>query len=154
MNIIEQEQALTVVGIELRTTNEDAFQTIPAHWARFSQQAVASRVPGRLSDDVYAVYTHFQNAGRNNLGLYSLVIGPAVAASAAVPEGLVRVVVPASRRAVFPVAPGRPDLVGAAWQAIWQRTDLRKTFIAEYEHYRADGQIEILVGLQPAGAAE
>ncbi|MBX3659347.1 MAG: effector binding domain-containing protein [Ramlibacter sp.] len=154
MQIIEQDRALHVVGIELRTHNAEAFQTIPPHWQRFGQDGVVQRVPDRLSQDVYAVYTHFENAGRNNQGLYSLVIGAAVPASAPVPDGMVRVVVPASRRAVFPVPPGRPDLVGEQWQAIWQRHDLRKTFVAEYERYGPEGRIEILVGIERDGAAE
>lgn len=152
MEIRQQAQALHVIGIELRTSNAQAAQTIPAHWQRFAQEGVLAAIPGRASDDVYAVYTHFENAGRGNDGLYSLVIGALAPAGADVPGGMVRVVVPASRRAVFPVAKGRFDLVGAAWQAIWQ-TELPKTFIADYEHYRADGRIEILVGVEKETAA-
>jgi predicted transcriptional regulator YdeE len=60
---------------------------------------------------------------------------------------MVRVVVPASPRAVFAVENGRFDLVGAAWQTIWQRSDLAKTFIAEYEQYHANGDITVSIGL-------
>jgi predicted transcriptional regulator YdeE len=147
METREQTQALHVIGIELRTSNAEAMQTIPAHWQRFSQEGVLARIAGRASDDIYAVYTHFENAGRDNGGLYSLVIGARAPAGASVPAGMVRVVAPASRRAVFPVEKGRFDLVGAAWQEIW-RTPLAKTFIADYEHYGADGGIEILVGIE------
>ncbi len=142
--------AITVVGIELRTSNSVAAQTIPPHWQRFTQEAVLASIPAKRNDDVLAVYTHFEHAGRNNTGLYSLVIGAAVAADAPVPAGMVRVVVPASQRAVFGVETGRFDLVGAAWQTIWQRSDLAKTFIAEYEQYHANGNITISIGLFPA----
>lgn len=147
-------QALHIVGIELRTTNPMAFETIPAHWQRFAQEKVLARIAGRLSDEVYAVYTNFEFAGRDNTGLYSLIVGAAVAPQADPPTGMVRAVVPASRRAVFPVEPGRIDQVGAAWQGIWQRHDLRKSFIADYERYGAGGAIEISVGLAgPAAPA-
>lgn len=139
--------AIHVVGIELRTTNLEAMQTIPPHWQRFAAEGVMGRISGRLSDEVYAVYTHFENAGHNNLGLYSLVIGAAAPASVSVPEGMVRVVVPASRRAVFEVEHGRPDLVGPKWVDIWGHTDLPKTFIAEFERYGPDGSILISIGL-------
>lgn len=149
-----QAQALHIVGIELRTTNLEANATIPAHWQRFTEESVLSRIPERLSDEVFAVYTNFEDAGRSNEGLYSLVIGARVPAQANPPDGLVRAVVPASLRAVFPVETGRFDLVGAAWHEIWQRHELRKTFLAEYEHYAANGTIEISVGIAaPAGAA-
>lgn len=60
MQFIPQPQALHVVGLALRTHNGEAFQTIPPHWARFSPSALAQRLPYRLSDDGYAVYTRFQ----------------------------------------------------------------------------------------------
>lgn len=148
MDIREQEQALHVIGIELRTSNDEAARTIPPHWGRFTAEGVLARVHGRSSDDVYAIYTHFEHAGRDNRGLYSLVIGAQVVADAPVPAGMVRVVVPASRRAVFPVEKGRFDLVGDAWQRIWARDDLAKTYVADYEHYRVSGEIEILVGIE------
>jgi predicted transcriptional regulator YdeE len=141
-------QAIHVVGIELRTTNLEAMQTIPPHWQRFGKEGVLAHIPSKLNGDVYAVYTHFENAGLNNTGLYSLVIGAAVPASAKVPAGMVRVVIPASKRAVFEVEPGRMDLVGAKWMEIWGHTELAKTVIAEFERYSADGTIAISIGLQ------
>lgn len=152
MKILEQPDALTIVGLELRTSNAEAMHTIPPFWQRFQQEGVLDRLPGRLSPDVYAVYTHFAHAGRDNQGLYSLVIGAAVAPDAAVPPGLVRVVAPAGRRAVFAVEGGRVDKVGEAWAETWQRGDLPKNYVADYERYRADGGIELWVGLHPAGA--
>lgn len=153
MQIVDQPQALHVIGLELRTRNEVAFQTIPPHWQRFTAERVLARIADRLSDDVYAVYTHFAHAGRHNVGTYSLVIGAAVPADAQVPEGLVRVVAPASRRAIFPVPAGRLDLVGSAWQGIWGRSDLHMTCIADYEHYRVSGEIDILVGIRDAAGS-
>lgn len=120
-------QAITVIGIELRTTNLQAMQTIPPLWQRFSQEGVLAAIPQRLNDDVLAVYTHFENAGASNTGVYSLVIGAAVPATAPVPEGMVRVVIPASQRVEFAVPAGRFDLVGPAWQTIWAHTELPKS---------------------------
>lgn len=152
MKILTQPDALHVIGIELRTSNLEAARTIPPFWQRLSQERVLEQLPGRLSDDVYAVYTHFEHAGLSNDGLYSLVIGAALPAQAPVPAGMVRVVAPAGRRAVFDVEHGRPDLVGAAWAGIWAHDELPKTFVADYERYGADGRIDIWIGLHPAGA--
>lgn len=148
MRFIPQPQALHVVGMALRTHNGEAFQTIAPHWARFAQSGLAERLPHRLSDDVYAVYTHFQNAGVDNRGWYTLVIGHAVPGDTpTLPPGLTHVVAPASGRAVFEVAQGRPDLVGAEWQQIWRLTDLPKTTLADYERYQPDGSISIHIGV-------
>ena len=146
----EQTEAITVIGIELRTRNEEAMQTIPPLWQRFTQEGVLAALPGKLGDDVFAVYTHFEHAGLSNTGLYSLVIGAQVAPNTPVPPGMVRVVVPASPRAVFAVPAHRFDLVGPAWHAVWAQTDWPKTFVAEYERYSANGDIAISIGLAPS----
>ncbi len=110
-----------------------------------------ARIPSKLSDEVYAVYavyTHFENAGVDNRGIYSLIIRAPVSSTQAVASGMSHAVLPASPRAVFPVPPGRVDQVGAVWQDVWQRGDLRKTFVADCERYRANGEIDILVGVR------
>ncbi len=140
--------AIRVVGLELRTHNGEAMHTIGPHWGRFMADGWADRVPGRVGSDVYAVYTHFEHAGLNNTGWYSLVIGVAVEATATVPAGLVQAVIPAGRKAVFASAPGQPQAVVQAWQTVWA-TELPKTFVADAERYQADGQISLLIGLHP-----
>lgn len=146
-HVADQPEAITVVGLELRTTNPEAMQTIPPHWQRFGQEGVLDRISGRVDGDVLAVYTHFAHAGRDNTGLYSLVIGAQVAPDAPVPAGMVRVVVPAGPRAIFPVLPASFDRVGPAWGAVWAQTALPKTFVAEFERYGAHGDISISIGL-------
>nr|WP_259371992.1 GyrI-like domain-containing protein [Caldimonas mangrovi] len=141
-----------VIGIELRTSNDEAGRTIPDHWRRFSQQQVPASVPQRLGEDVIAVYTHFEHEGIDNGGRYSLVIGCPVHGRPEVPPGMVSVRVAPSRRVRFPVEKGRPDLVGAAWQRVWQRDDLRKTYLADYERYGPDGGIELCIGVEPGDA--
>lgn len=153
MQIVQQDTALRIMGIELRTSNDEAMQSIPAHWQRFTEDSVLARIPGKLSDEVYAVYTHFENAGVDNRGIYSLIIGAPVSSTQAVPPGMSHAVLPASPRAVFPVPPGRFDQVGAVWQDVWQRDDLPKTFAADCERYRANGDIDILVGVRDGATA-
>lgn len=147
MKTIDIERTLTIVGIELRTSNDEAFRTIPPHWQRFGAEDVLARIPNKASADVYGVYTHFEHEGIDNRGRYSLIIGAAVDGLKEVPEGMVSCVVPASRRAVFPVERARPDLVGAGWQEVWRHHDLPKTFIADYEHYHPNGDIDICIGI-------
>lgn len=153
MQIVHQEAALRIMGIELRTSNDEAMQTIPAHWQRFTGEGVLARIPGKLSDEVYAVYTHFEHAGVDNRGIYSLIIGAPVSSTQVVPPGMSHAVLPASPRAVFPVPPGRFDQVGAVWQEVWRCDDLPKTFVADCERYRANGEIHILVGVRDGAAA-
>jgi len=148
MDTVTQTKPIRVVGLELRTSNEQAFETIPAHWQKFFQQGVLGNIPDKLSEDVYAVYTNFANPGKNNEGQYSLIIGAEVGANSAVPQGLTETVIPASKRVVFEVEAGHPEKVGAKWQEIWAKKDLKNSYLADYEKYAKSGQIHILVGVK------
>jgi predicted transcriptional regulator YdeE len=145
---IEQTEATTVIGLELRTSNAEAFRTIPPHWQRFTAERVLARITPRLSDSVFAAYTRFEHEGRDNEGQYSLVIGAAVPPGTPVPDGLTRIELPAQRCAVFEVERGRHDRVGDTWRMIWQQTDLPKSYRCEHERYDPDGRIRIFVGLR------
>jgi predicted transcriptional regulator YdeE len=145
--------ARRIVGISLRTDNTRGFHDIPAHWQRFMSDGVAGQVPQRSGDDVFAVYARFENlqdlatTGIAQLR-YTLLLGVQVAADAEVPAGLDRVDVPAQHCVRFEVPTGQPQQVGACWQQIWARSDLRRAFVADVERYHADGRIDILVGLR------
>lgn len=41
---------------------DEAMQAIAPHWQRFTQEGVLARIPGKPCEEVYAVYTHFENA--------------------------------------------------------------------------------------------
>lgn len=145
---IEHTEPTTVIGLELRTSNAEAFRTIPPHWQRFTAEKVLDRISPRLSDSVFAAYTRFEHEGRDNEGSYSLVIGAAVPPGTPVPEGLTRIDMPAQRCAVLEVERGRHDKVGDAWRMIWQQADLPKSYRCEHERYDTDGRIRIYVGLR------
>jgi predicted transcriptional regulator YdeE len=144
---IEAVTGVKIVGLKTRTTNERAFEEIPSHWQRFFSEGGPTRIPGAISDTVYAVYADFEHEGRDNQGTYSFIIGAEVPASAPVPEGLVGVEIPTARRAVFPVEKGHPEKVGDEWRKIWA-TDLPKTFVCDYEKYEKEGVINIFVGVR------
>src|SRR6187200_2627823 len=95
--------ALVVAGIEIRTSNEQAVHTFPAHWQQFLAANVLVSIPDRRSDDLFATSTHFANEGLNNQGGYTFDIGAEVDPAMNVPAGLVRVGVPAGRRIRFSV---------------------------------------------------
>lgn len=148
MKIEIQPQAMTIVGLELRTSNEVANQTIPAHWERFMTQAMLEKIPNRLSNDIYAVYTNYEHEGADNTGTYSLVIGAVVSNLELIPSNFSAVELPASSYQVVCVPDGRPELVGESWVNIWQQDASARTFIADFERYKADGTIDILLGVR------
>jgi predicted transcriptional regulator YdeE len=144
---MKQDREITIVGISLRTSNNEAMETIPPLWGRFYGEGILEQVSNRISDEVYAVYTDFENEGLNNEGNYTLIIGVEVKDLDNIPKGLVTTTIKVQNREVFSVSEGKPENVGATWMDIWQRDDLKKTFISEYEHYHIEG-IDIYIGIE------
>jgi predicted transcriptional regulator YdeE len=144
---MKQDREITIVGISLRTSNNEAMETIPPLWGRFYGEGILEQVSNRISDEVYAVYTDFENEGLNNEGNYTLIIGVEVKDLDNIPKGLVTTTIKVQNREVFSVSEGKPENVGATWMDIWQRDDLKKTFISEYEHYHAEG-IDVYIGVE------
>lgn len=148
MHFTSQTHAIRIIGLELRTSNDAAMQTIPLHWQRFMAEGVVGQIEGKLSDTVYAVYTHFENAGIDNRGQYSMIIGAPVSSHQSVPAGLSHCVIPAGNRVVFEGPHGQPERIGEVWHEVWLHTNLPKTFAVEYERYQADGSIDVSIGLR------
>jgi len=144
---MRQNRAIKVIGIELRTSNEEAMETIPPLWGKFYTEGITQKIENRVSDELYAVYTNFENEGLNNEGVYSLIIGVEVKDFESIPDGMTAITIEVQDREVFSVAEGKPENVGATWMEIWKRDDLKKTFISEYEHYHAEG-IDVYIGVE------
>ena len=97
-----------VMGIEVRTNNAKeagADGLIPTLWDRVAQEHALDAVPGRIGQDIYAVYTDYASDAN---GDYTLLIGAKFkpTADTQVPKGMVVKTVPASRYAVFTSARG------------------------------------------------
>lgn len=145
MKII-QKDPIHIVGIELKTSNDIAAQTIPSQWQKFYQENILEKIPHKISMDVYGVYTHFRNIGKYQECTYSLIIGAAVSKVGKLPAGLVTTVIPPSNRQVFAVV-GGPMKVGEKWLEIWQQP-LPRAFVADYEKYQPSGAIDIFIGIK------
>jgi predicted transcriptional regulator YdeE len=148
MKTITQENNINIVGIELRTSNIEAMHTIPPFWQRFYQENILQKIENRISDNVFAVYTNFENEGVNNEGIYSLILGAEVINTEIIPEGFISTTIKPSKRVVFEVETGHPEKVAEKWIEIWKMSDLGKSFISDYELYHSSGEIEIYIGVK------
>ncbi|WP_205857506.1 GyrI-like domain-containing protein, partial [Phytoactinopolyspora endophytica] len=93
----------TVLGYGIRTNGSASADDIPVLWKQVMAGDALARVPGRLADDVYAVYTNLEHAGRSREGWFSFIIGVAADPSTMIPEGMTMASVPASDRVGFAV---------------------------------------------------
>ena len=113
--------SINIIGIELRTTNDNgqSFRDIPPFWERFFKECCAEKISNKLDDDIYAVYTNFENEGKNNQGIYSLIIGCHVAEETVISDEFTKIIIPSGKYQIFSVQDGRSDKVGETWQSIW-----------------------------------
>lgn len=123
-----------IVGIELRTNNQEASSTIPAHWQRFYQENIQAKIPNKKNGNVYALYTDYEGDFTKP---YSCILGCEVTSLAVVPDGFVGKAVPESRYAVYTTRGGFPKGLIEAWQAIW-KSNLKRSYTTDFEFYLSD----------------
>lgn len=133
---------LRIAGLARRQSN-DRPDRIGAQWQAFYAAGGPAQIAGRASDDVYALYTDYEG---DHTRPYTMVIGCALADDAPAPDGLVVKELPAADYAVFDASGPQPQSVVAAWRRIWEAPIARR-FAADFDHYRADGGVEIFVGV-------
>jgi len=132
-----------VAGIAVRTTNQDnrAQTDIGNLWAKFMSENIAGQIAARLSDDIYCVYTDYEN---DHTGWYTTVLGCRIKSpddsdcmfTALIPKGSYRLYKPEGEM---------PGCVVSTWQQIWKEC-CGRNYIADYDLYRG-GKAEIYVGV-------
>jgi len=158
--VIITKPAMSVIGIETRTTNalEMSGQgSIGALWQRYYEHNESAKIPYRANPTVtFGLYTRYANGVE---GEYSVVAGVEVAGSGSVPQGMTAVQVPAGTYAVFTSARGpMVEVVIAAWQTIWAwsaaHPEIQRAFACDFEVYDErcanpeDAQVDIYIGLK------
>ena len=138
---------VTIIGRHIRTNGPDSATTIPALWTEVLTSKALESIPGRISDDTYAVYTNLEHAGVSNDGHFSFIIGVPVEPGTPVPDGLALSTIPQSERVKFAAPLNDPTRIIEAWQAAWGYDNDTKTFICEYEHYSAHGEVSVNLGV-------
>lgn len=141
---------LTIVGLAIRTSNDPgkADRDIPQLWEKFMADNTASRIPNKVSETIYAIYTDYEG---DHSQPYTLVIGCNVSSLDNIPEDMTVKIVPESNYAQF-IAKGdlTKDAVINTWMDIWN-TNLNRTYTTDIEIYGekamdpTNGEAEILV---------
>lgn len=150
---MEQQAAFNVIGIEVRTTNQDgqAMQDIPALWHRFMSNNLAAAIPNKLSNDIYCLYTEYE---KDHTLPYTTMIGCKVSNLDTMPEGMTGKIIEGG---YFTKYTAKGNLTQGAvyneWKNIWA-TATNRAFTTDYEIYGAkaanpeDGEVDIFVGVK------
>jgi predicted transcriptional regulator YdeE len=137
----------------VRTTNQNgqAAQDIPALWNRFLTEGIAEKIPNKIDNAIYCIYTDYE---RDHTRPYTTILGCKVSTVEAIPEGMVSKTIEAATYAKH-TAQGSllQGVVFNAWTQIWN-ADLPRTFTADFEVYDEKAQnpenaeVEIFVAVQ------
>ncbi len=142
-----------VVGISVRTTNKNgqSAKDIGALWNRFMAEGVLEKIPNRVDNTIYSIYTEYEG---DYTKPYTTLLGCKVTSMETIPEGLVAKTFEGGSYIKF-VAKG--DLTKGAvyesWSKIWN-TDLGRAYTADFEVYGekaqnpADAEVDIYVGIK------
>lgn len=136
---VTQKETFYIVGISVRTSNENgkAAKDIPALWQKFIQNDMHAKVPHRLEDAIYAVYTNYE---KDHTKPYDTVLGFKVKDLKTIPENMVGVSIETSNYAKF-VASGdlTKGVVVNKWKEIWNM-DLDREYTSDFEVYGRKAQ--------------
>jgi predicted transcriptional regulator YdeE len=136
-------EQITVAGVTVRTDNSaEGFEKTKEHWGRFFKEGVADKISLKKHDAVYEVYFDYESDAR---GAYTLLLGAQVKPGADVQQGMSIHTLPGSRYAKVVV--DGPNGVRAAWQSIWSRDDLARSYCGDFEIFRGDA-VELYVALK------
>ena len=151
---LQSVKEMQVVGIEIRTTNQNemnpATAQIPALWGRFQQERIIDQVPGRApSGFPLGVYSKYES---DHSGPYSVLAGIEVADLKDIPHGLVGLTIPAGNYLVFTAQGPMPHALIQAWGVIWRYfsadPQYARAYSADFESYRGPEQVDIHIAIK------
>ena len=128
-----------IIGISVRTTNENgqAMKDIPFLWNKFFEENIKDKIPNRLTDDLYCVYTHYE---KDHTKPYTTILGYKVKTNEPLPEDLVEKSIDVANYKVINTKGKMSDgFVYNEWLKIWN-SDMDRSFTSDFEIYGAKAQ--------------
>ena len=142
-----------VIGIAKRTSNAEGHASvdIPALWQKFMSENVIAKIPNKLTEEVFCVYTEYEGDHEQP---YTTLIGCKVSSLNDIPEGCKGITISNGNVKKF-VAKGdlMKGIIIQKWLQIWD-LNLNRTYQSDYEVYGEKAQnpqaaeVEIFVGVE------
>jgi predicted transcriptional regulator YdeE len=128
-------EEINLIGLALKTKtsnlNEQAMIDCGNLWQQFIKENIASQIPGKLNEEVLAVYHNYEG---DYTKPYSYFIGCKIKKGTPVPIELDSLNIPANTYQKITAKGQMPDCVANAWREIWD-TDLPRAYDADFEVY-------------------
>jgi len=131
--------AFHIIGIAVRTTNENgqAGEDIPALWAKLMTEGIIEKIPNKLDNTVYSIYTDYE---KDHTKPYTTILGCKVEDLDTIPNGMVGKTIDEATYQKF-VAKGNlaHGAVYNEWTKIWNSA-IDRSFTADFEVYDENAQ--------------
>lgn len=138
-------QKFHVIGISMRTTNEQgqSSQDIPALWNKFLSEAVAEKIPNKISQDIICIYTDYE---KDHTKPYTAILGCLVDNLDSIPNEMIGKTIEKSSYVTYTAKGNLAEgIVYNEWMKIWN-ANLERSFTSDFEIYGEKAQ-------NPANAA-
>ncbi len=148
----EKFESFYIIGLSVRTRNEDQHLTNDIHnlWDVFMKKETIHRIPNKLENTLYGVYTDYEN---RDSGYYTAIVGCKVSTLDTIPDGMIGITINNGTYSKF-IAKGdvTKNAIPDTWAKIW-KSNLSRTFSTDFEVYdeRAinpvNAEVDIFVGV-------
>lgn len=139
------------IGLKLdgKTTNKDnqSSKDCGELWQTFESDNIFERIPGKLSDEIYAVYHDYD---KDETAPFSYFIGCKVDKQTTAPQGLQELLIPAQQYTKFTARGVMTGCITDAWKVIWD-SEIKRTFGFDFEVYDersrdwSDAEVDIFI---------
>ena len=127
-------------GITARVSNSDPAK-IGALWQRFYAEPFVDALD--VEDGaVFSAYFDYEGTD-----VYTTLVGFRVAESQVAPASLTLLTIRAGKFAMVRRSGPMPETVVKTWEQIWS-SDLRRTFVADFDRYASPDTVEVNVGIE------
>jgi predicted transcriptional regulator YdeE len=147
-----RKESFIITGLAVRTSNGNgqAMADIGALWNRFLSDNTLIKIPGKLDDHIYSVYTDYEG---DYTKPYTVILGCRTIASDNIPGGMVQRFFPEAKYH-HKVIKGNilEGAVYKAWEEVWN-SNLPRAYTADFEVYGekaanpTDAEIDLYISI-------
>lgn len=151
---ISTSDAIKLIGIEVRTTNQQemdpATAKIPGLYGRYYGDHIADKIPNQKKGGaMLGMYTKYES---DHTGAYTLVIGMEVTSLDSIPSGMTGMTIPPAQYLVFPARGPMPKALIETWTNIWNyfpgHPSHQRAYTTDYEVHRGDDSADIYIAIK------
>ena len=153
--LVERE-AISFIGTTVRTTNQDEMNEktakIPGNWNNFFSDGVANKIPNKISEDIFGVYSQYETDAS---GPYNQTVALQVEPNTVAPDSFEHIHANAARYLKFSARGEMPAAVIDMWQKIWEyfaenSHGYQRAYTVDFEFYDSSDpdKVDIFIAIK------